>query len=96
MANVTNDQFADCEAKMSSFTSDQVAQFRDVFRQFSDEGLGGICRTNFVPAVEATLEHCNFAGPRPTHQYLDNEYQRIVGDDGVMQWPEFFQVCIGK
>lgn len=77
---------------MSSFTPEQVSQFREVFRRFSDEDLGGISGANFIPAVQAALEHCNIAGPPPTRGYLDNEYQRIVDDGGAMQWQQFFQV----
>lgn len=77
---------------MSSFTPDQVGHFRQEFTQFSDEELGGVCRSNFIPAVEASLEQCNFAGSPPSHEYLDNEFQRIAGDDGVIQWQQFFQV----
>lgn len=77
---------------MSSFTPEQVGHFREVFRRFSDQGLGGINRVNFIPAVEDALEQCHFSSPPPSQEYLDNEYQRIVGEDGVMQWQQFFQV----
>lgn len=78
---------------MSSFTPEQVIRFRQVFTQFSDEELGGVTQVNFIPAVEASLQETNFAGnPHPSHQYLDDEYQRIAAVEGVIQWQQFFQV----
>ena len=76
---------------MSSFTHDQVAHFREVFNQFSDEESGGINQVNFVPAVKASLDACN-VGNRPSNEELNMEFQRITGDSGVIQWQQFFQV----
>lgn len=79
---------------MSSFTTDQVGRFREIFTQFSDENLGGIGQINFIPAVETSLQAVNFAGPRPSHEYLDAEFYRICDENGTMQWQQFFQVSI--
>ena len=76
---------------MSSFTPEQVGQFREIFRQFSSDEVGGVSRANFIPAIEAALQHCHFTGPPPTHHYLDTEYERIVPVGEAMQWQQFFQ-----
>jgi len=79
---------------MSSFTPEHVAHFRQVFNQFSNEDAGGVPRENFITAVETSIEHCDFAGPPPSHSYLDGEFQRITGGSGVIEWQQFFQVAM--
>ena len=79
---------------MSSFTPEQVGHFRQVFTQFSDDDVGGLTQVNFIPAVEASLVGVPFAGPRPSHGYLDGEFQRIAAGEGFIQWQQFFQVLI--
>lgn len=75
-----------------SFTPDQVSHFRRVFTQFSDEDLGGVTQPNFIPAVEASLQEANLTGPQPSHQFLNTEFLRISGEEGFIQWQQFFQV----
>jgi hypothetical protein len=77
---------------MSSFTPEQVSHFRLVFTQFSDENLGGVTRINFIPAVETSLQGISYAGPQPSHRYLDSEFQRIAAEEDFIQWQQFFQV----
>lgn len=78
-----------------SFTPDQVSHFRQVFTQFCDEDLGGVTRTNFIPAVQLSVEDGNVAGPTPSPEYLDNEFQRVANEEGIIQWQQFFQVSGG-
>ena len=74
---------------MSSFSEEEVTHFKQIFSQFSDEIAGGVTRENFFPAMEACL---GFVGNRPSPDYLLNEFQRLTGEAGVIQWQPFFQV----
>lgn len=79
---------------MSSFTHEQVAHFRQVFSQFSDDDSGGVTRANFATAVMTSLDGVNVAGSRPSAQDLDTEFLTVAGpgDSAVVQWQQFFQV----
>ncbi len=77
---------------MSSFTPEQVSHFRQVFAQFNDETLDGINHDSFIPAVESSLREYNFAGLRPSHESLEDEFWRLANAEGVVQWQQFFQV----
>lgn len=81
------------DSTMSSFTHEQVAHFRQVFSQYSDEDQDGVTREKFPAAVQASFDGFIVAGRAPSAHYLEAEFQRIAGDSGVVQWQQFFQVC---
>ena len=77
---------------MSSFTSEQVAFFRQTFGQFSDSASGVLDRDIFAVAVATCWEGGNVGGGIPSPHRLNEEFNRISGGSGELQWQQFFQV----
>jgi len=77
---------------MSSFTQEQVAFFRQTFSQFSDPASGTVNRESFAVAVATCWEGGNVGGSVPSPHRLSEEFDRISGGSGELQWQQFFQV----
>ena len=79
---------------MSSFTHEQVVFFRQTFSQFSDSERGGLTREYFAIAVTTSWDGAGVSGRAPSARRLDEEFDRISADTGVVQWQQFFQVSM--
>ena len=74
---------------MASFTASEIQKFREIFRERSESGEGGLSLEAFAPAAEACLASAGL--PEPPPGYLGSEFRRL-STTGTVSWQQFFQV----
>lgn len=76
--------------KMSAFTRDEIAYFREQYANQLRPNARGVDQDGFVRAISASVLHAELASQGV--EQLIVSFNKIKSSDGVLAWPQFFQV----
>ena len=76
--------------KMSVFTRDEIAFFREQYANQLRPNARGVDQDGFVKAISASVAHAGLGNPG-VDQFVVS-FNKIKNRDGVVAWPQFFQV----
>lgn len=78
--------------KMSAFTRDEIAFFREQYANQLRPNARGVDQDGFVKAISASVAHAGLGNPG-VDQFVVS-FNKIKNRDGVVAWPQFFQVIL--
>lgn len=77
---------------MSVFTRDEIAYFREQYANQLRPNARGVDQEGFVKAISASVARAGLTNSG-TDQLIVN-FNKIKSSDGVVAWPQFFQVTL--
>lgn len=75
---------------MSAFTRDEIAYFREQYANQLRPNARGVDQDGFVRAISASVVHAQLASQGV--EQLIVSFNKIKSSDGIVAWPQFFQV----